>query len=175
MMSEKTKKVVTKKTKKNNTAIKEDSLQINELNEKIKDLEERILRNQAEMMNFKRRKEEETEQFLKYANMELIREILPILDNFERAINMDDDNPDDEVSRFLEGFKMIYDKLKQVLFNSGVEEIEALGNKFDPNFHEAVMTEEDETQEEGTVLEVLQKGYKLEGRIIRPAMVKVNK
>jgi molecular chaperone GrpE len=145
------------------------------LTDKIAELEEKLLRNQAELINFKRRKEEEVSKLLEYSNLELIREILPILDNFERAIKMDDDDLTDEVSRFLEGFKMIYSEFRRILNDFGVTEIEALDQLFDPTYHEAVMTDENKDKESGIVLEVLQKGYKLKDRAIRPAMVKVNK
>ena len=145
------------------------------LTDKIAELEEKLLRNQAELINFKRRKEEEVSKLLEYSNLELIREILPILDNFERAIKMDDDDLTDEVSRFLEGFKMIYSEFRRILNDFGVTEIEALDQLFDPTYHEAVMTDENKDKESGIVLEVLQKGYKLKDRVIRPAMVKVNK
>jgi molecular chaperone GrpE len=168
-------KTVTEKQKKTPTTLDKKKLKISLLEEQIKELEGKLLRNQAELINYKRRKDTEVERLLKYANSELIKEILLVIDDFERAIGMDDDNPDDEVSRFLEGFIMINDKLKKILFASGVEEIDALGKPFDPNLHEAVLMAEDDSQDGGIVLEVLQKGYLLEDRIIRPAMVKVNK
>src|SRR5690554_4641836 len=88
--------------------------EIEMLKEKIKELEEKLLRNQAELQNYRRRKEEETEKLIKYSNEVLIKELLPVLDNFERAIDMDDDNLEDEVSRFLEGFKMIYASFNKI-------------------------------------------------------------
>jgi molecular chaperone GrpE len=145
------------------------------LTEEITELKDKLLRNQAELANFKRRKEEEVEKLLKYNNIDVIKEILPILDNFERAINMDNENLTDEVSKFLEGFKMIYGEFRRILNDFEVTEIDALGKKFDPNMHEAVMTDTDKDKEPDIVLEVLQKGYMLKDKIIRPAMVKVNK
>jgi molecular chaperone GrpE len=144
------------------------------LTDKIKELDEKILRNQAEFINYKRRKEDEIERYLKYANMDIVKDILPILDNFERATQMDDTNLTDEVSNFLSGFKMMYNNLKQVLTNYGVTEIVAINQQFDPNIHEAVLTGKDETKESGIILDVLQKGYLLKEKVIRPAMVKVN-
>ncbi len=149
--------------------------EISLLTEKIKELEEKLLRNQAELINYKRRKEEEIERLLKYSNIELIKNILPILDNFERAVNMDDQNLTDEVSKFLAGFKMTYEEFRKVLTDFEVSEIDALNKPFDPELHEAVMVEEDKDKEPGIVLEVLQKGYMLKDKVIRPAMVKVNK
>jgi molecular chaperone GrpE len=128
------------------------------LTNKIKELEDKILRNQAEFMNYKRRKEEDLERYLKYANEDMIKDILPILDNFERAINMDDTNLNDEVSKFLSGFKMMYTNFHQILINYGVTEIKALDQEFDPNVHQAVLVGKDETKKPGVVLDVLQKG-----------------
>jgi len=136
--------------------------------------QEKAMRAQAEMMNFKRRKEEETSYLLKYANEDLIREILPIIDNFERGIKLDDNDLSDEVSKFLSGFKMIYSNLVGILNKYDVKEIEAYGVEFDPTIHQAVLMEHDESKPSGVVLEVLQKGYMYKDKCIRPAMVKVN-
>ena len=125
-------------------------------------------------MNFKKRKEDELASFLKYANSDLITDLLPIVDNFERAIKMDSEDPTDEISRFLEGFKMIYTNLLNVLNKCEVKEIAADGVEFDPKYHQAVLTEKDENKPSGVVLEVLQKGYMYKDKVIRPAMVKVN-
>ena len=146
----------------------------NELEEKIKKLEEALLRNQAELINFKRRKEEETSRLLKYAEEDIVLEFLPILDNIERAINMDDEDMDDEVSKFLEGFKMIYAGIKNLLEKYEVKEIECLNMPFDPTYHQAVFTGKDDNYESGIILEVLQKGYIYKDKVIRPSMVKVN-
>ena len=140
----------------------------------IKELEDKLLRLQAEFQNYKRRKEEETQKMLKYSNEELIEELLPIIDNFERAIEMDDDNLDDEVSRFLEGFKMVYCAFVNVLNEYEVKEIEALEKPFDPKYHQALLTDNIEDNPDVMVLEVLQKGYMLKDKVIRPVMVKVN-
>lgn len=146
----------------------------NELQEKVTALQEALLRNQAELMNFKRRKEEETSRLLKYANEDIILGFLPILDNIERAINMDDDNLEDEVSKFLSGFKMIYSQIRDLLNKFEVKEIICLNEKFDPTYHQAVLTDKVEGVESGIVLEVLQKGYMYKDKVIRPSMVKVN-
>lgn len=146
----------------------------NELQEKVTALQEALLRNQAELMNFKRRKEEETSRLLKYANEDIILGFLPILDNIERAINMDDDNLDDEVSKFLSGFKMVYNQIRDLLNNFEVKEIICLNEKFDPTYHQAVLTDKVEGVESGLVLAVLQKGYMYKDKVIRPSMVKVS-
>ena len=86
-----------------------------ELEDKIKNLEEALLRSQAELINYKRRKDEETNRIIKYAEEDILKGFLPILDNFERAIGMDDDDLEDEVSKFLEGFKLMYKQIKDLL------------------------------------------------------------
>ena len=85
------------------------------LSKRIKDLEEALLRNQAELLNYKKRKDDETARIIKYAEEDILKGFLPILDNFERAIGMDDDNLDDEVSKFLEGFKLMYKQIRELL------------------------------------------------------------
>lgn len=153
----------------------EEECERNNLQEdKIKKLEEALLRNQAELINFKRRKEEETSRMLKYANEDIVLEFLPILDNIERAISMDDEDLEDEVSKFLEGFKMVYAQIKNLLEKFEVKEIECLNMPFDPTYHQAVFTGKDDNYESGIVLEVLQKGYIYKDKVIRPSMVKVN-
>ena len=141
---------------------------------RIKELEDELLRSKAEFINYRKRLEEEQARLLKFCNEDLIKETLPILDNFERAISMDDTNLDDEVSKFLSGFKMIYCNFVNVLKNYGVVEIDGNNKPFDPIYHEAIMTEKREDVAPGMVLEVLQKGYILKGKVIRPAMVKVS-
>lgn len=152
----------------------ESEAEITELNNQIIALKEALLRNQAELQNYKRRKEEEMDKVLKYKNEELIKELLNIVDNFERAIKMDDNDLSDEVSKFLAGFKLIYGNTINILNKYDVKEIASDGVEFDPTYHHAVLTEHDETKPEGVVLEVLQKGYTYKDRVIRPAMVKVN-
>ena len=148
--------------------------QIQELEEKTKGYEEKSLRDKAEMINYRRRKEEETSKMLKYCNEDLIKQLLPVIDNFERAIKMDDDNLEDEVSKFLSGFKMIYSNLALTLQNFEVKAIDGANKPFDPVYHDAVMTEHRDDLEPGMIIEVLQKGYMLKDRVIRPAMVKVS-
>lgn len=147
---------------------------IEELEAKIKLLEEQNLREKAESINFRKRKEEETARILKFCNEDLVKDILPTLDNFERAIKMDDDNLEDEVSKFLEGVKMIYCNLISILEKYGVKSIDGANKPFDPTYHQAVMMEHIDGVEPGQVIEVLQKGYLLKDRVIRPAMVRVS-
>ncbi len=144
------------------------------LNEK-QSLLEKLQYSKAEMINYRKRKEEETDNKLKYANQDLILEIIPILDNFERAIKLDDNDLTDELSKFLVGFKMMYASLCEVLKKFGVEEIDCEGKKFDANTMQALMVDSDPNFEDDIVLDVLLKGYRLKDRVIRPASVKVNK
>lgn len=154
--------------------LEESKKQIEVLNQKIGSMQEALLRNQAELQNYKRRKEEESEKVLKYKNEDLIKELLTVVDNFERAISMDDNDLSDEVSKFLAGFKLIYTTTIGILNKFEVKEITAEGIEFDPEYHHAVLTDHDESKPSGVVLEVLQKGYMYKDRVIRPAMVKVN-
>lgn len=138
-------------------------------------LKNQILRITADFENYKKRKEEENLSNIKYANNKLITELLPIIDNFERAIKYDNDNDlTDELSKFLDGFKMVYTNFENLLSTFKVTEIKALNEPFDPNVHMAVLTEKQDSVESGIVLEVFQKGYKIEDRVLRPAMVKVS-
>lgn len=155
--------------------MKELLSEINRLTEENKILLNKAQTAQAEMINFRRRKEEEYLNKSKYANQDLITEIIPIVDNFERAIKFDDNDLTDELSKFLDGFKMMYSQLTTVLRNFGVEEISRRGEIFDPSQEEALMTDSLEEYQDDEVLEVLLKGYKLKDRVIRPATVKVNK
>lgn len=137
-------------------------------------LNDKVLRISAEMQNMKKRYEEEIAKIYKYEGEAFIKKILNILDNFERAIEMDDDNLEDEVSKFLDGFKLIYNDLEKNLKEIGVEEIVCLDTEFDPVSMEAVMTEHVDNKSAGIVTAVMQKGYKYNDKVIRPAMVKVN-
>ena len=147
---------------------------IEKLKQQVKTLEEETLRAKADLINYRKRKDEEVTRMLKYANEDLVEEILPIIDNFERAIKMDDNNLNDEVSKFLEGFKMIYCHMTSTLEKYEVKPIDGINKPFDPTYHQAMLTEHVDGVEAGMVLEVLQKGYLLKDKVIRPAMVKVS-
>ncbi len=150
----------------------------NELKKKdeiIADLNNKIKYQQAENINYRKRKDEETANLLKFANQDLILELIITVDNFERAIKLDDTNLNDELSKFLAGFKLIYSHLTETLKKFGVEEIPTVGSEFNPNVHEALMTGHDETKPNDTILECLLKGYTLKGKVIRAAKVIVNK
>lgn len=126
----------------------------------------------ADMENLKRRLEKEHQNSMKFILQSFIESLLPVLDNFERSLNIP--NPTDEVAAVLKGNKMIFDQLMNVLKKNGLEIIEAQGKEFDPNFHQAVMMVEDENYESNIVVEELQKGYMLKDRVIRASLVKVN-
>lgn len=151
-----------------------DDKKLEESLEKIKKLEEEILKAKADNINYRKRKDEEVSKMLEFANEDLVKDILPSIDNFERAINLDDENLDDELSKFLTGFKMIYCHLVEVLEKYDVMAIDDKGKEFDPKFHQAVLTEKVEGMEPGMVIDVMQKGYMLKDKVIRPAMVKVS-
>ena len=135
------------------------------------EVKDQLLRLQADFMNFRRRSEKEKESAIAYGLECFAFDILPSIDNFKRALDSEEekDNP------FYEGVKMIYDELVKKLKDNGIEEIKALGEDFDPNVHNAVFMEESDEYEAGKVREVLQTGYILKEKVIRPIMVKVSK
>ncbi len=133
------------------------------------DQNDKYIRLMADFQNYKRRVEKEKSEIYDYANQKILAELLTVLDNFERALAQE---CADEA--YEKGMSMIFKQFREVLEKSGLEEIEALGKDFDPNFHHAVMTDNNEDYESGQVTGVLQKGYKLHGKVVRPAMVKVN-
>ena len=160
-----------KEHKKEKNKFKEE---INKLKEENKKMQDEVLVAKADLINYRKRKDEEITRMLKFYNEDLIKQILPILDNFERAIKLDDDNLEDEVSKFLEAFKMIYCNMQNVMGNFEVKAIDGSNKPFDPVYHNAIMVEKREGVEPGMVLEVLQKGYIYKDKVIRPAMVKVS-
>ena len=135
-------------------------------------LNDQLLRNKAELENFKKRMNDERIKDNKYRSQALATAILPALDTFERAMLATTDN--EEVKNFLAGFEMVHKQFVESLASEGVELIESEGQPFDPNFHQAVMQEAVEGADAGIVLVQMQKGYKLKDRVIRPAMVKVS-
>ena len=142
---------------------------IEELQSNIRSLTDKNMRIQAEFANYKSRNEQEKTLMFKYEGEALIKQILEVIDDFERAITMDDNDLSDEVSNFL------YTRMVGILDNLGVKEVLVEGKEFDPNFSEAILTDHDENKPENVVLEVLKKGYIYKDKLIRPAMVKVNK
>lgn len=163
-------KELPKKKKKENKLEKE----IEKLKEECALKDEKLLRVTAEMQNMKRRSEEEKSRILKYDGEAIILKMITILDNFEHAIKMDDNDLTDEVSKFLSGFKMIYGNMVESLKSIGVEEIDCLHKPFDEESMNAVLVDNTEEFENNIVLDVLQKGYRYKDKVIRPSMVKVN-
>ncbi len=131
------------------------------------------LRSQAEMENLKKRVRKEKEDYLKFANENLIKEMLPVLDNLGKALSHSDN--ENNVHALKEGIRLTLKGLKDTLAKSGLEEVKTLGEPFDPCFHEAVSELDDPKAKPGIVLTELQKGYTLNARLIRPAMVVVSR
>lgn len=152
----------------------EESEEVLILKNTIENLEEKLKSSHAELINYRKRKDEEVVNRLKFANQDIIMDIIPVLDNFERALKLQKTD-DTNLTKFLDGFKMLYTSLSETLKKYGVTEIEALGKPFDHNLHEAMVVGKDETKEDGIILDVLLKGYILKDRVIRPAKVQVNK
>lgn len=146
--------------------------EIDQLKEQLKSEESKYFRVLADYDNFKRRAALDKEALQKYKAQGILTNLLPILDNFERAMLVKAET--DEAKSMMEGMDMIYRSLVESLKTEGLVEIEAMDQEFDPNFHQAVMTESDETKASGIVLAELQKGYMLKDRVLRPTMVKVN-
>lgn len=141
----------------------------NKVNSEIEELKNQLLRLQADFVNYKNRTEREKSNSIILANEGLILKLLPVLDNFNRAfahVNLEDDA--------VKGFVMIKDQFESILKSEMIEEIESDGATFDPNLHNAVMTESKEGVESGIVLETFEKGYKIKDKVIRPSMVKVS-
>ncbi len=159
--------------------VEEENNSIKELEKKIELLQtekeenyQRLVRLQAEFDNYKKRTLKEREAERKYKSQDLVNELLPAIDNFERALQVEVTG---DAKNLVEGITMVYKQLLEALKSQGVETIETEGKEFDPSLHHAVMQVEDESIESNTVVEELQKGYMLKDRVIRPAMVKVNK
>lgn len=138
-------------------------------NEELKD---RLLRRQADFENFRRRVERERAEMAEFAGMETVRALLPVLDDFERALRATP-QLDGAAAEYARGVEMIYQRLKDTLQKLGLEPIESAGKPFDPNIHHAVERVTDANAEDDTVVEEYQRGYNFKGKLLRPAMVKV--
>ncbi len=139
-----------------------------ELRAQNRALQDRVLRTMADFDNFRKRAEREKQDFFKYALAGAIKDLLPVLDNFDRALEHAEEGDD-----FHKGVLLIYKQLFDVLQKNGLKTIEESGVHFDPNIHEAVVREEDSTVPNHTVVAILQKGYFLHDRLLRPALVRV--
>lgn len=135
------------------------------------ELEDLLRRRQAEFENYRRRVDRERSDFAEYAAMESVRGLIPILDDFERALNAAKSGVSD--SEFVKGVELIYKRLLDALGKQGLEPIVTEGQKFDPHYHEAVQRLEQDGAEDGTILEEYQRGYNFKGKLLRPSMVKV--
>lgn len=145
--------------------------QFQRMKEEKEEINGKFLRMTADFQNYKKRVEKEKSDIYSFANEKLILDILPIVDNFERALHSSSEEVKGE--SFIKGIEMIFQQFGEMLKKNGVQEIDALGNLFDPNFHHAVMQEDHADYESNTVIDVFQKGYTLNEKVIRPAMVKV--
>jgi molecular chaperone GrpE len=162
-----------KKNKKKDDQVEELRKEIEEKDGAIKDLQAKMLYLHAEFDNFKKLKAKERQETLKYGNEQLLQELIPVLDNLEMAL--EHASHTDDVKAIGEGVKLTVSQFLKVLEKSGVERIEALGKKFDPNLHEALYQEERDDVESETVVSEVQKGYVLNGRVVRPSRVSVSK
>ena len=153
------------------TILQEQNVRLLEQMNEAKDNE---LRTVAEMDNVRKRLVKEFDDKLKYSNQNLIAGLFPVMDNFETAL--DHINPENPAESLKEGVELTLKQMREVLEKNGLEEIELnIGEEFNPLFHEALMVEASDEYDNNTVLMVLQKGYKLHGRVVRPSKVKVNK
>lgn len=143
--------------------------QVEKLTGDLQEKKDRLLRLQADFDNFRRRSAKEREEISAVVTQNFCKDMLPLLDNFERAMAAETR----DVEAFQKGVEMIFTQFQEVLKKNGLEQIEAVGQKFDPNFHQAVMRVEDPEKEDDTVAQELQKGYMVKGRVIRPSMVQV--
>ena len=132
------------------------------------ELQEQLLRRQADFENFRRRAERDRSEFLQFAGMELVRELLPVLDDFSRALKVECAN-----AEYARGIELIHNRLYDSLKKMGLEAIDTTGQKFDPNLHQAVDRVETDDEEDHQILEEYQRGYKFKGKLLRPSMVKV--
>lgn len=140
--------------------------------ESADDANDKYVRLMAEFQNYKKRVSKEKSDIRQYATEKLITELLPVLDNFERALAS---KAEDDPAGYAKGMELIFTQMKTAFEKSGLAEVEAQGQDFDPVKHNAVMTEENDELESGKVSKVLQKGYSLNDKVIRPAMVAVTK
>lgn len=146
---------------------------IEQMAEQLAELQDRALRQAAEVENYKKRTEREKAEFFKRANEGLVKDLLPVLDNLERALAHARENAD--LASLLEGMELVRSELLMTLERHGLETVEAMGQPFDPELHEAMMQQENPELDENTVISEMQKGYLFQGRLLRPAMVVVSK
>jgi len=143
--------------------------ELEKLQAAVQEKEERALRLQADFENFRRRTAKEKEELSAVVTQGILKDMLPLLDNFERAMAAEAK----DIDSFKQGVEMIFKQFGEILVKNGLEHIEVEGQKFDPNFHQAVMRVENPDLEDETIAQELQKGYMVKGRVIRPSMVQV--
>lgn len=143
---------------------------IRQLEEEVQDSKDRYLRTLAEMENMRRRQERERQDLLKYASEKLLQDLLPVLDSFEKATAA---SSADANNAIVEGIRMVHKQLTHVLENNGLKAVDAVGKTFDPNVHQAIQRIESDMVEKETVKDEFQRGYTLNGRLVRPSMVSV--
>ena len=149
-------------------------IMIKTLSENVQELQNKLLYQQAEFSNYKKRREEETRNMLKYQNFDIALEIINIVDSLERALSVSVDKLSEETKKYLEGFKIMYNNLINILNKFEIHEIDVLNKEFDHNTSQALMTEHVEGIAPGIVIAVLQKGYMLKDKLLRAALVKVS-
>lgn len=154
------------------TAVDPKDEEIQQLQLRANENEEKYLRLYAEFENYKRRIQKENETNKTYQSQRVLTDILPTIDNIERALQIEGD--DESFKSLQKGVQMVHESLLRALKDNGLEEIESEGQAFDPNFHQAVVQDDNPDFKSGDITQELQKGYKLKDRVLRPSMVKVN-
>ena len=147
--------------------------EVKELTDQVAFLKDQLLRNQAELENFKRRTNEERIRERKYAMQDFFSEIISVIDTFDRVVSAKTD--DEKLKKYLTGFVMINNNIKQIMENYGVKKIDCLNKPFDPAYHQAIEVVEVEGVEPNIVVEVIAEGYLYKDRVLRPSMFKVSK
>ena len=147
--------------------------EVEELKQQVVELQSKIMYSQAELINFRKRTDERIEDLLKYKNEDLLLDLTDMIENLDRAASIKAET--EEAKKIQTGIGMVNNQFKEILKKYGVVEIEAIGYPFDPNYMEAMMVENDDTKPDEMVLDVLRKGYKYKDRVLKHAMVKVNK
>ena len=158
---------LTKKQKKNKLVQENEALK-----KEVENLKDLLLRERAELENFKKRNNEERIKDRKYALTDFLMELIDVIDIFDKAVNVKTE--DEKLKKFLSGFEMVNKTFKQILSNNGVEQIEAIGKPFNPSFHSAIETVQVEGVEPNIVVEEIMTGYTYKDRVLRPSMVKVS-
>lgn len=153
----------------------ESNAKLDGLNKELENVNNKLVRLQADFLNYKNRSEKE--KFATYSNAiaDVLKDLLPIIDNLERGIEVAEKSESEEVKNYNKGVKMVYDQFMNALAKRGLTEIEALNAKFDPNLHSGIAFEATNEKEEDTIIEVFQKGYTVNEKVIRPSMVKIAK